>query len=84
MYGLKGVVTEPSALESTALLFAHGLDLYYTRLSPSKTFDLLPDDFPHALLVRPGLPCPARLLSSALPPACMGQLRLAACCACCV
>ena len=38
-------------MESTALMFAYGLDLFYTRLSPSKTFDLLPDDFPYALLV---------------------------------
>ena len=51
MRGLRGVVLAPSSMESTSLLFAHGLDLFYTRLSPSRTFDLLPDDFPFALLV---------------------------------
>lgn len=51
MRGLRSVVAEPAALESSSLLFAHGLDLFYSRLSPSKTFDLLPDDFPMALLV---------------------------------
>lgn len=50
--GLRGLVQAPSAMESTTLLFAHGLDLFYTRLAPSRTFDLLPDDFPFALLVR--------------------------------
>ena len=38
-------------LESTAHVFAHGLDLFYTRVQPSATFDLLADDFPYALLV---------------------------------
>lgn len=51
MRGLRGVATGPAALESTSLMFAHGLDLFYTRLAPSKTFDELPDDFPFALLV---------------------------------
>ena len=30
---------------------AHGLDLYLTRVQPSKTFDQLPEDFPFALLI---------------------------------
>lgn len=48
---LRGVVTSPATMESTSLMFAHGLDLFYSRISPSRTFDLLPDDFPFALLV---------------------------------
>lgn len=38
-------------MESTALVFAHGLDLFLTRVQPSKNFDLIPDDFPYALLI---------------------------------
>lgn len=48
---LSKVVVEPSNLESTSLLFAHGVDLFYTRLSPAKAFDSLEDDFSYALLV---------------------------------
>lgn len=47
---LRGVAVEPAVLESTQLMLAHGLDLYYSRLTPSKSFDRLPDDFPYALL----------------------------------
>ena len=46
-----GVATTPANLESTTLALAHGLDLFFTRIQPSKTFDLLPDDFPYAMLV---------------------------------
>ena len=49
--GLRGVDTFPTTLESTALMFAYGLDLSYTRLAPSKSFDMLDDDFSYALLV---------------------------------
>ena len=48
---LRGLVTAPAVLESTVLLVAHGLDLFHTRLTPSRTFDMVPDDFPAALLV---------------------------------
>lgn len=34
--GLRGVVVEAAVLESTQLMLAHGLDLFYTRLTPSK------------------------------------------------
>ncbi|PRW59755.1 ER membrane complex subunit 1 [Chlorella sorokiniana] len=47
---LRGVAVEPAVLESTQLMVAHGLDLFYNRLTPSKSFDRLPDDFPFALL----------------------------------
>ena len=43
--GLRHIATSPSLLESTSLLFAHGLDLFGTRLTPGGTFDLLSDSF---------------------------------------
>ena len=39
-----------SGLESTCLIFASGLDLFHTRVTPSKTFDILKDDFDHWLI----------------------------------
>ncbi|KAJ9575487.1 hypothetical protein L9F63_007645 [Diploptera punctata] len=47
---VKGIHTAPSGLESTCLVFVYGLDLFYTRVSPSKTFDLLKEDFDHFLI----------------------------------
>lgn len=46
-----GIDSAPANLESTCFALARGLDLYLTRVQPSKTFDLLPEDFPFALLV---------------------------------
>eukprot|EP00898_Chlorokybus_atmophyticus_P007941 jgi/Chlat1/8148/Chrsp76S00608 len=48
---LKNIVTVPARLESTCLMFAHGIDIFFNRLAPSKTYDLLTDDFNYALLV---------------------------------
>jgi len=48
---LKAIVTAPAILESPSLVFAHGLDMFFTRVQPSRGFDMVPDDFPHALLV---------------------------------
>ncbi|KAK9804018.1 hypothetical protein WJX73_002264 [Symbiochloris irregularis] len=48
---VSGIVTSPANLESTALVLAHGLDVFVTRVQPSKNFDLIPDDFPYALLI---------------------------------
>ncbi|VDL65262.1 unnamed protein product [Hymenolepis diminuta] len=42
---IKRIHTAPSGLESTSLVFAHGLDLFFTRIAPSKTYDMLRDDF---------------------------------------
>lgn len=47
---VKAIVTSPAELESTSLLFAYGLDLFFTRITPSKTFDILKDDFDHTLI----------------------------------
>ncbi|XP_028044112.1 ER membrane protein complex subunit 1 isoform X1 [Bombyx mandarina] len=47
---LTRIHTAPSGLESTSLVLATGLDLFYTRIAPSKTFDLLKDDFDYYLI----------------------------------
>lgn len=49
--GLKNIITIPAKLESTALVFAHGLDLFFTQLAPSKIYDSLTEDFSYALLL---------------------------------
>ena len=43
--GIKDVVTSPALIESTSLVFAYGLDIFGTRLSPSFSFDILGTDF---------------------------------------
>lgn len=50
VHHIRGIQTAPSGLESTCLVFAYGLDLLYTRVTPSKTFDILKDDFDHLLI----------------------------------
>ena len=47
---VKSIQTAGSGLESTCLLLAHGLDLFHSRVTPSKTFDILKDDFDHILI----------------------------------
>ena len=49
--GLRAIATAPSRLESTSHLLAHGVDLFYTRVTPSKSFDRLEDDFSYLLLI---------------------------------
>nr|VDC85027.1 unnamed protein product [Brassica rapa] len=49
--GLRCIVTAPAKLESTTYVFAYGVDLFYKRLAPSKTYDSLTDDFSYALLL---------------------------------
>lgn len=49
--GLRGILTVPAKLESTTLVFAYGVDLFYTRLAPSRTYDSLTEDFSYALLL---------------------------------
>ena len=48
---LRKIQTSAAILESSSLVFAYGLDTYFIRLQPSRGFDMVPDDFPHALLV---------------------------------
>ncbi|KAF2896776.1 hypothetical protein ILUMI_09394 [Ignelater luminosus] len=47
---IRGLQVAPARLESTCLVLVHGLDVYYTRVTPSKTFDLLKEDFDHWLI----------------------------------
>jgi len=48
---LRGIVTSPAYLESTCLIVAHGLDLFFTRVAPSNTFDILNPDFNYVALI---------------------------------
>ncbi|KAG0759110.1 hypothetical protein G6F24_009309 [Rhizopus arrhizus] len=43
--GIQSIITSPSLLESTSLVFAYGLDTFYTQSSPSRQFDVLSKDF---------------------------------------
>nr|CAD7428539.1 unnamed protein product [Timema monikensis] len=47
---IQGIHTSPSGLESTSLVLVYGLDLFYTRVAPSKTFDVLKEDFDYFLI----------------------------------
>lgn len=47
---ISGIYTAPSGLESTCLVLVYGLDIFVTRVSPSKTFDLLKEDFDYFLI----------------------------------
>jgi hypothetical protein len=48
--GVREILTAPALLESTSLVFAYGLDLFGTRVAPSKTFDVLSESFNKAQL----------------------------------
>ncbi|KAI1727507.1 PQQ-like domain-containing protein [Ditylenchus destructor] len=50
LHDIKGIKTASSGLESTSLVFVYGLDMFYTRVTPSGTFDILKDDFDYALI----------------------------------
>ncbi|CAK1365033.1 unnamed protein product [Cercospora beticola] len=45
LLGITNVITSPALVESTSLIFAYGLDLFGTRLTPSSSFDVLGKDF---------------------------------------
>ncbi|UPQ98770.1 ER membrane protein complex subunit 1 [Chloropicon primus] len=49
--GLRDIQCFPTRRESSVLVFAYGVDMFYTRLMPSKSFDMLEDDFSYSLLV---------------------------------
>ncbi|KAL1516882.1 hypothetical protein ABEB36_000719 [Hypothenemus hampei] len=48
---ISGIEVAPARLESTCHVLVHGLDIFYTRVAPSKTFDLLKEDFDYRLIV---------------------------------
>lgn len=50
LLAVRRITTSPAILESTSLVFSYGLDLFFTRVTPSKTFDILKDDFDHLLI----------------------------------
>ncbi|XP_039284689.1 ER membrane protein complex subunit 1 isoform X2 [Nilaparvata lugens] len=50
LHRVRAIHTAPSGLESTCLVFIYGLDLFYTRVAPSKTFDVLKEDFDYLLI----------------------------------
>lgn len=49
--GLRKVVTAPTALESTSLAVALGEDVFFTRVAPLGSFDILSSDFNCGFLV---------------------------------
>ncbi|EJT97132.1 DUF1620-domain-containing protein [Dacryopinax primogenitus] len=49
--GISSLSTTPTALESTSLLLASGLDIFLARLSPSSTFDILGENFNKTQLI---------------------------------
>ncbi|RHZ82351.1 hypothetical protein Glove_109g123 [Diversispora epigaea] len=49
--GIQKIVTSPALLESTSLVLAYGLDLWFAREAPSKTFDVLSEDFSKGTLL---------------------------------
>ncbi|KAG5899737.1 hypothetical protein JTB14_006076 [Gonioctena quinquepunctata] len=48
---IRGIEVAPARLESTSHILVHGLDVFYTRVAPSKTFDVLKEDFDHLMIV---------------------------------
>jgi hypothetical protein len=49
--GIKEVLSRPTLLESTSLIFAFGSDIYGTRATPSQAFDVLGKSFSKLQLV---------------------------------
>ncbi|KAG9241691.1 hypothetical protein BJ878DRAFT_215502 [Calycina marina] len=49
--GVKDIITSPALLESTSLLFAFGIDIFGSRVSPSAAFDILGKGFNKLSLV---------------------------------
>jgi hypothetical protein len=43
--GVEKIITSPAILESTSLVFAYGLDVFGTRVTPSFSFDVLGKEF---------------------------------------
>ncbi|KAK7496801.1 hypothetical protein BaRGS_00012010 [Batillaria attramentaria] len=45
IFNVRGIHTSPAGLESTSLVLVYGIDLFCTRVMPSKMFDVLKEDF---------------------------------------
>ncbi|XP_055332623.1 ER membrane protein complex subunit 1-like [Paramacrobiotus metropolitanus] len=50
VHNIRGIQTGIAGLESISLVFAFGLDLYFTRVMPSALFDVLSDSFDYWIL----------------------------------
>lgn len=48
---MTNIKTSPALLESTSLVLGYGLDLFYTRVAPSGTFDVLSESFSKSQLL---------------------------------
>lgn len=48
---ISNIEVAPARLESTCHVLVHGLDLFYTRVAPSKGFDVLKEDFDYNLIL---------------------------------
>jgi hypothetical protein len=51
VHGIQTMLSIPTRLESTSILFAYGHDIYITIVTPSDTFDRLKDSFSKSLLL---------------------------------
>lgn len=49
--GVTHIKTSSALLESTCLVVAYGLDVFFTRATPSRTFDVLSEDFSKGMLL---------------------------------
>ncbi|ODV92871.1 hypothetical protein CANCADRAFT_43448 [Tortispora caseinolytica NRRL Y-17796] len=51
VHGTRHIVCYPSHLESTLHVVSYGEDIFYTQISPSNTFDMLPETFSKSQIV---------------------------------
>merc|ERR1712007_324893 len=47
---VEGIVSSPTALESTSLVFCYGLDLFFTPVQTARAYDVLSPGFNYRLL----------------------------------
>jgi hypothetical protein len=50
MTQVHGIISSPTGLESTALIFSYGLDLFFTPVQTAKAYDVLSPGFNYGLL----------------------------------
>jgi hypothetical protein len=48
--GVTGIVSSPTNLESTSIVFTYGLDLFFTPVQTAKAYDVLPPGFDYKVL----------------------------------
>lgn len=47
---VNGIISSPTALESTSLIFAYGIDLFFIPVQTAKAYDVLSPGFNYLLL----------------------------------